>query len=173
MAEPATPKLRIAGLKKAFGGERVLDGIDLQVPAGENLVLLGASGSGKTLTLKCILGLVRPDAGRIELDGQDIVPLSGRERDRLLSRFGMLFQQAALFDSLPVWRNVAFRLLQQKTDRDEARRIADETLKAVGLTPETGDLLPAELSGGMQKRVGIARAIAGRPEVLLLDEPTA
>jgi len=168
------PKIEIRGLTKSFDGVRVLDGIDLTVAAGESLVLLGESGSGKTLTLKCVIGLVRPDAGSIRIDGRETIGLGGGERDELLGRFGMLFQQAALFDSLKVWRNVAFRLLQDRSlSATEARARAERTLEAVGLSAQTGELLPAELSGGMQKRVGIARAIAARPEIILLDEPTA
>ncbi|MDP6344873.1 MAG: ATP-binding cassette domain-containing protein [Alphaproteobacteria bacterium] len=170
----AVPKVAITGLRKAFAGERVLDGVDLEVAGGGSLVLLGESGSGKTLTLKCLIGLVRPDGGSIRIDGEETVGLGGAERDRLLGRFGMLFQQAALFDSLPVWRNVAFRLLQRQPKAVEAaRQTAIETLGSVGLGPAVADLMPAELSGGMQKRVGIARAIAGQPEIILLDEPTA
>lgn len=167
-------RIAVSGLSKSFDGERALDGIDISVSRGESLVLIGESGSGKTLTLKCIIGLVTPDAGRIVIDGEDAVGLGGGERDRMLDKFGMLFQQAALFDSLPVWRNIAFRLMQDSdVSRDEARARAVETLRLVGLSADTADLLPAELSGGMQKRVGIARAIAVRPEILLLDEPTA
>lgn len=169
-----TAKLQIKGLKKAFGADVVLDGFDLEVETGHSLVLLGESGSGKTLALKCIIGLVQPDAGRILLDGDDISQIHGSARDDLMARFGMLFQQAALFDSLPVWRNIVFRILQQPgADKDAARELADRTLRAVGLTAADGNLLPAELSGGMRKRVGIGRAIAERPEILLLDEPTA
>ena len=171
---PDEPRIAVSGLTKTFGTERVLNGIDLEVAPGECLMLVGESGCGKTLTLKCILGLVRPSAGRVLLDGEDTVDLDGRERDRMLDRFGVLFQQAALFDSLPVWRNIAFRPLQDGSiDRSAAHELAVATLRSVGLPPETAELLPAELSGGMQKRVGIARAIAVRPEILLLDEPTA
>jgi phospholipid/cholesterol/gamma-HCH transport system ATP-binding protein len=171
-SDPA--KLEIIGLRKAFGDTTVLEDFNLTVNAGQSIVLLGESGSGKTLAMKCIIGLITPDDGSILLDGQDIAKLRGRERDDLMSRFGMLFQQSALFDSLPVWRNVVFRLMQQRgTDRIAARELANRTLQAVGLTTTDGDLLPAELSGGMRKRVGIARAIADRPEILLLDEPTA
>lgn len=169
-----TAKLKIEGLRKAFGGDVVLDGLDFEVGTGKSLVLLGESGSGKTLALKCIIGLVEPDGGRILLDGVDIAKLRGSARDNLMTRFGMLFQQAALFDSQPVWRNIAFRALQLPGARLEAARaLADRTLRAVGLTAADGDLLPAELSGGMRKRVGIGRAIAQNPEILLLDEPTA
>ncbi|MBT3533424.1 MAG: ATP-binding cassette domain-containing protein [Rhodospirillaceae bacterium] len=168
------PKIVVQGLCKSFDGERVLDGVDLSIPDGGSLVLLGESGSGKTLTLKCIMGLVKPDSGSIRIDGQDTVSLGGRERDQLLSRCGMLFQQSALFDSLPVWRNVAFRELERKElSRDEAHEMAVKCLGSVGLGPRVADLLPSELSGGMQKRVGIARAIASQPEIILLDEPTA
>jgi phospholipid/cholesterol/gamma-HCH transport system ATP-binding protein len=168
------PKIVVEGLCKSFDGDRVLDGIDLSIPDGGSMVLLGESGSGKTVTLKCIMGLVRPDSGAIRIDGQDTVGLRGRERDNLLARCGMLFQQSALFDSLPVWRNVAFRELERKElSPDEAHAMAVKRLSSVGLGPRVADLLPSELSGGMQKRVGIARAIASQPEIILLDEPTA
>ncbi len=168
------PKIVVEGLCKSFDGERVLDGVDFSVPDGGSLVLLGESGSGKTLTLKCIMGLVKPDSGAIRIDGKDTVGLGSRERDQLLKRCGMLFQQSALFDSLPVWRNVAFRELQRKElSNEDAYKMAVERLGSVGLGPRVADLLPSELSGGMQKRVGIARAIASQPEIILLDEPTA
>jgi phospholipid/cholesterol/gamma-HCH transport system ATP-binding protein len=168
------PKIVVAGLCKSFAGERVLDGIDLSIPDGGSLVLLGESGSGKTLTLKCVMGLIKPDSGAIRIDGRDTVGLSGRERDQLLARCGMLFQQSALFDSLPVWRNVAFRELERKElNPEQAHAMAVKCLASVGLGPRVADLLPSELSGGMQKRVGIARAIASGPEIILLDEPTA
>ena len=174
MNTPDTPKIVVEGLCKSFDGEAVLDGIDLSIPDGGSLVLLGESGSGKTLTLKCIMGLIRPDAGSIRIDGQETVGLTGRERDQMLGRCGMLFQQAALFDSLPVWRNVAFRQMQNKElNADQAHAMAVKRLGSVGLGPAVADLLPSELSGGMQKRVGIARAIASEPEIILLDEPTA
>lgn len=168
------PKIDVEGLCKSFAGERVLDGIDLSIPNGGSLVLLGESGSGKTLTLKCIMGLVKPDIGAIRIDGRDTVGLSGRERDQLLARCGMLFQQSALFDSLAVWRNVAFRELERKElNPEQAHAMAVKRLASVGLGPRVANLLPSELSGGMQKRVGIARAIASGPEIILLDEPTA
>jgi phospholipid/cholesterol/gamma-HCH transport system ATP-binding protein len=163
--------IRLAGVSKAFGGNRVLAGVDLEVAAGESLVIIGGSGTGKSVLLKCILGLIPPDAGRIEVDGR---PLSGPAREAFLARFGMLFQGAALFDSLRVWENVAFRLLRgpQAMRRDRARAVAIEKLARVGLGPETADLYPAELSGGMQKRAGLARAIATDPRVIFFDEPT-
>ena len=141
------------------------------VPKGTSLVIIGGSGTGKSITLKCILGLVKPDSGTIKIDGRDI---SRGDRDAFLARFGMLFQGAALFDSIPVWQNVAFRLLRGTLKRpfEEAREIAVEKLRRVGLTPDVADKYPAELSGGMQKRVGLARAIAAEPEIIFFDEPT-
>ena len=159
-------------IAKSFGSNRVLDGIDLAVESGESLVVIGGSGSGKSVLLKCILGLIRPDSGVIRLDGADV---TGLEHDAFLARFGMLFQGGALFDSLPVWQNVAFRLLRGALKRpsQEARAIAVEKLGRVGLGAEVADLYPSELSGGMQKRVGMARAIAAEPEIIFFDEPTA
>ncbi len=156
---------------KAFGPKKVLRGVTLDVARGESLVIIGGSGTGKSVTIKCILGLVTPDTGLITLDGQDV---RRAERDAFLARFGMLFQGGALFDSLSVWQNVAFRLLRGalKRPRAEAREIAIEKLRRVGLTPDVADLFPAELSGGMQKRVGLARAIAAEPEIIFFDEPT-
>jgi phospholipid/cholesterol/gamma-HCH transport system ATP-binding protein len=170
---PTTPKIRLRALRKAFGPKRVLQGVDLDVPAGESMVVIGGSGSGKSVTIKCILGLIRPDSGRIEVDGEDVTRMRGGRRDALLRRFGMLFQGSALFDSLPVWQNVAFGLIQGRgMRRDQAREIAIEKLGAVGLGPDVGELSPAELSGGMQKRVALARAIAANPEIIFFDEPT-
>ncbi len=156
---------------KAFGAKKVLRGVTLDVARGESLVIIGGSGTGKSVTIKCILGLVTPDAGLITLDGQDV---RKAERDAFLARFGMLFQGGALFDSLTVWQNVAFRLLRGslKRPKAEAREIAIEKLRRVGLTPDVADLFPAELSGGMQKRVGLARAIAAEPQIIFFDEPT-
>jgi phospholipid/cholesterol/gamma-HCH transport system ATP-binding protein len=169
----AAPKLRLAGLRKAFGAKQVLDGVDLDVPRGSSMVILGGSGSGKSVTIKCVLGLIAPDAGTIEVDGRDLARLSRRARAEVLDRTGMLFQNAALFDSLPVWENVCFKLLaQRRIGRRAARETAAEVLAQVGLAPEVCDLSPAELSGGMQKRVGLARAIAARPDLLFFDEPT-
>lgn len=163
--------ITLSGIHKAFGANRVLRGVDLNVPRGQSMVIIGGSGTGKSVLLKCILGLVHPDAGTILVDGQDADTAA---RDAFLARFGMLFQGGALFDSLPVWQNVAFRLLRGalKRPRDEARAIAIEKLRRVGLKPETADLYPAELSGGMQKRVGLARAIAAEPQIIFFDEPT-
>lgn len=168
-----TPKIRIRGLHKRFGGKRVLDGIDLDVPTGTSLVVIGGSGSGKSVLLKCILGLIEPDAGVIEIDGQDILKMPRNERELCRSRIGMLFQNGALFDSLPVWENVAFGLIaSRKATRDDARAKANDFLGQVGLAATVGDLSPAELSGGMQKRVALARAIASQPDIMFFDEPT-
>lgn len=167
------PKIEIRGLVKRFGRKTVLNGIDLSVDAGESLVVIGGSGTGKSVMLKCILGLMHPDAGQILVDGEDIVRLKGRDLQRVRAKFGMLFQGSALFDSLPVWRNVTFALNQGHVSRQsEMRRIALENLRMVGLGADVLNLRPSELSGGMQKRVALARAIAGRPEILFFDEPT-
>ena len=166
-------KICLEGVKKGFGPKVVLDGIDLEVTAGESLVVIGGSGSGKSVMIKCILGLLKPEAGRILVDGEDIVNPTSGKRKRLLRRFGMLFQGSALFDSLKVWENVAFGLIQgQNLGRREAKEIALEKLARVGLPADVGELSPAELSGGMQKRVGLARAIAAEPEIIFFDEPT-
>ena len=163
--------IELIGVTKSFGNNHVLRGVDLTVDRGTSLVIIGGSGTGKSITIKSVLGLITPDAGEITVDGQDVTQT---DRDAFLARFGMLFQGAALFDSLPVWQNVAFRLLRGslKRPKDEARQIAIEKLRRVGLTPEVADRLPAELSGGMQKRVGLARAIASDPKIIFFDEPT-
>ena len=164
--------IEVRGLTKAFEGNLVLQGIDLDVAKGESFVVIGGSGAGKSVLLRSIMGLVRPDAGTVRVDGLD--PL-GPEREAFLAEIGVLFQGAALFDSLPVWQNVAFRLLRGRARlaRGEARGVAVEKLRRVGLGADVADLYPAELSGGMQKRVGLARAIAAEPRVIFFDEPTA
>ena len=163
--------ITLSGVTKSFGSNHVLRGVDLVIPSGKSVVVIGGSGTGKSVLLKCILGLVRHDGGTITLDGQDVTKA---ERDPFLARFGMLFQGGALFDSLRVWENVAFRLMRGalKRPKAEAREIALEKLRRVGLGPQVADLFPAELSGGMQKRVGLARAIAAEPEIIFFDEPT-
>ena len=163
--------ITLTGIHKAFGPNRVLQGVDLNVETGRSMVVIGGSGTGKSVLLKCILGLVTPDQGQITLDGED---LRRADRDAFLARFGMLFQGAALFDSLPVWQNVAFRLLQGKDrlPKAVARQRAIEKLARVGLEADVADRFPAELSGGMQKRAGLARAIAADPEIIFFDEPT-
>ncbi|MDG2318815.1 MAG: ATP-binding cassette domain-containing protein [Rhodospirillaceae bacterium] len=169
----APPKIHIENVCKSFGPKDVLTGIDLDVMQGESVVIIGGSGTGKSVLLKCILGILTADSGIIEVEGQDVNRLTANDRDDVNRKFGMLFQSAALFDSLPVWENVAFGLMQGRhMGRDEAKAKALETLGQVGLAKEVGELSPAELSGGMQKRVGLARAIAGSPEVVFFDEPT-
>ena len=172
-AEGGDIHVELKGLRKAFGPKVVLDGIDLKVRRRSSLVVIGGSGSGKSVMLKCLIGLLDPDGGQVFIDGEDTTHLRGRERDRVMRKFGMLFQAAALFDSLPVWENVAFGLIQGRgMGRRAAREKAVETLAKVGLGPAVADLYPAELSGGMQKRVGLARAIAHEPDIILFDEPT-
>lgn len=163
--------IELKNVKKSFGNNAVLRGVDLKIERGTSMVIIGGSGTGKSITIKSILGLVTPDAGEITVDGLDVTKT---DRDAFLARFGMLFQGAALFDSLPVWQNVAFRLLRGslKRPKAEARDIAIDKLRRVGLTADVADRLPAELSGGMQKRVGLARAIAADPEIIFFDEPT-
>lgn len=169
----ALPKIRIRDLHKSFGSKKVLDGINLDVPQGTSFVIIGGSGSGKSVLLRCILGLIIPDSGSIEIDGENILTAADKRREALRGEIGMLFQNAALFDSLPVWENVTFGLLARKRlKRPEARDHAGAILAQVGLDPSVGDLYPSELSGGMQKRVGLARAIAATPDILFFDEPT-
>lgn len=156
---------------KSFGTKRVLQGVNLEIAKGSSMVIIGGSGTGKSVMLKSVLGLITPDSGTITVDGQNATQ---GDRDAFLARFGMLFQGGALFDSMTVWQNVAFRLLRGSLKRpmEEAREIAIEKLRRVGLTPDVADLFPSELSGGMQKRVGLARAIAAEPEIIFFDEPT-
>ncbi len=166
-------KISLRGLTKSFGRKAVLRGLDLDVLQGESLVVIGGSGTGKSVMLKCVLGLLTPESGSITIDGEDLRGSSASERERILRKFGVLFQGSALFDSLRVWENVAFGLVQGRgMARTEARRIAESKMAQVGLAPEVGDLRPAELSGGMQKRVALARAIATEPEIMFFDEPT-
>jgi phospholipid/cholesterol/gamma-HCH transport system ATP-binding protein len=168
-----TVKIELRGVCKKFGKKVVLDGIDLSIHAGESLVVMGGSGSGKSVMIKCVLGIIPPDAGTILVDGEDITHMHGRDRDRILKKFGMLFQGGALFDSLTVWENVAFGLIQGRgMPTRQAKEIAFHKLATVGLPPEVAMLSPAELSGGMQKRVGLARATAADPEIIFFDEPT-
>ena len=170
----AGPFIELRDIHKRFGDKIVLDGIDLQIEHGSSLVILGGSGSGKSVMLRCILGLLHPDSGSVWIDGRETTHLRGRAREETLSRIGMLFQNAALFDSLRVWENVAFGLMQGRgMAARTARDIAVAKLESVGLGAAVGELHPAELSGGMQKRVALARAIAGDPDILFFDEPTA
>ena len=170
---PTDAKISISSLHKSFGSKHVLAGVDLEVRRAESLVVIGGSGTGKSVLIKNILGLMKPDSGSIKIDGRELTTLSASDRAAITAKCGMLFQGAALFDSLSVWENVAFGLMQGKhMGRAQAREIALEKLAQVGLPPEVGMLLPAELSGGMQKRVGLARAIAAQPEIIFFDEPT-
>ncbi|MBX2834303.1 MAG: ABC transporter ATP-binding protein [Micavibrio sp.] len=167
------PKIELTGVTKSFGHKQILRGIDFTVPKGKSLVIIGGSGTGKSVTLKCILGLLKPDEGSIKIDGEETIEYSNKQRDAMMGKFGMLFQGAALFDSLKVWENVAFGLIHgQGVSKKDAREIAVAKIKAVGLKPEVANLYPAELSGGMQKRVGLARAVAASPDIIFFDEPT-
>jgi phospholipid/cholesterol/gamma-HCH transport system ATP-binding protein len=169
----AIPKVELRGVKKRFGSKVVLDGVDLKIDRAESLVVIGGSGTGKSVMIKCVLGILRPEEGEIFVDGEEVTKLRGRARDEYLKKFSMLFQGAALFDSLTVWENVAFGLIQGRgMNRKQARDIAIEKLAKVGLGADVALLSPAELSGGMQKRVGLARAIASDPQIIFFDEPT-
>jgi len=173
MAAASVPKILLDDLVKQFAGNVVLDGVSLAVEPGESLAIIGQSGSGKSVTLKCILGLLQPDRGSIKVDGEEVTGLHGQALDRMRAKFGMLFQGSALFDSLPIWRNVTFGLTQgRRIDVARMRVIAEENLERVGLDKRVLNLRPSELSGGMQKRVALARAIAPRPEIIFFDEPT-
>lgn len=166
-------KIELRNVHKRFGSKVVLDGINLTVPKGQSMVVIGGSGTGKSVMIKCVLGIIRPDRGEIFVDGKNVLKMDQSAREQVLRKFGMLFQGGALFDSLSVWENVAFGLIQgRRMKRKEARDIAIEKLAKVGLDAAVGELYPAELSGGMQKRVGLARAIAVDPEIIFFDEPT-
>jgi phospholipid/cholesterol/gamma-HCH transport system ATP-binding protein len=168
------PKIEMRNVVKSFGSKHVLKGIDLAVNAEESLALIGTSGCGKSITLKCLLGLITADGGSIKVDGTEILGTDRKTLEGMRRRFGMTFQFGALFDSLPIWENVTFRLRQQqKMNRADARDLAVDTITQLGLSPQVIDQYPAELSGGMQKRVALARAIADKPEILLFDEPTS
>lgn len=166
-------KIAIRGVAKSFNGNVVLDGADLDIETGESIAVIGQSGTGKSVLIKCVLGLLQPDRGSILIDGEEMVGAGSRTVERLRGKFGMLFQGGALFDSLPVWRNVTFGLTQGRLiDPAQMRVLAEENLERVGLGRDILDLRPSELSGGMQKRVSLARAVAPRPEIILFDEPT-
>lgn len=172
--EQPMPKIRIRGLKKTFGSQAVLTGLNLDIRVGDHVVLLGTSGSGKTVLVKCILGLLEADAGSILIDGKETINRPPVAHQQLMRKIGVLFQNGALFDSLPVWQNITFGFADRRgLTVNEAKSVAAEKLAAVGLGPDVSDLYPAEISGGMQKRVAFARAIVSDPEILLLDSPTA
>jgi phospholipid/cholesterol/gamma-HCH transport system ATP-binding protein len=173
MANTSEPKIKLTEVVKHFGEKCVLAGVNLSVEPGESVAIIGGSGTGKSVTLKCILGLLRPDSGSITVDGQEIAGARSRDVEKVRGKFGMLFQGGALFDSMPVWRNVTFGLTQGRMrEPNRMRRIAEENLERVGLGKDILNLRPSELSGGMQKRVALARAIAPRPEIIFFDEPT-
>ena len=166
-------KIEIRNLHKAFGRKVVLDGVDLDIVKGESLVVIGGSGTGKSVLIKCIQGLLRPEEGSIKIDDEEVVGINEEQKEKLHSKMGMLFQGGALFDSLSVWENVAFDMIEnKKVNKKTAKNEAVRVLRSVGLAPDVADLSPSELSGGMQKRVGLARAIASRPEIIFFDEPT-
>jgi len=168
-----TPKLQLVGIKKRLRGRQVLDGVDIDVAPGKSLVIIGGSGVGKSVTLKCALGLMKPDDGQVLVDGADVTRMPAEIRARVMRKFGMLFQGGALFDSLTIWENIAFRLLYaDNVSRKDARERAIEAMRKVRLTPDFADVRPVELSGGMQKRAGLARAIIAKPDILFFDEPT-
>ena len=168
-----TPKIQLTNVHKRFGDNVVLNGVNLEIMPGESVVIIGGSGTGKSVSIKCILGLLTPDAGDVKVDGRSVLTLSNSERNAVNAKIGMLFQHAALFDSLSVWENVAFGLIEgEGMSPKKAREIAMEKLIAVGLTEEIATMWPADLSGGMRKRVGLARAIAIDPEIIFFDEPT-
>ncbi len=168
-----TVKLELKGVYKAFGDNHVLNGVDVAIEQGKSLVVIGGSGTGKSVMIKSVIGLLRPDSGSIKVDGIETMTMNSGERDALMKKFGMLFQGGALFDSMKVWENVAFGLIQgQAMNRREAKGIAIDKLRSVGLPARVAELYPAELSGGMQKRVALARAVACRPEIIFFDEPT-
>jgi phospholipid/cholesterol/gamma-HCH transport system ATP-binding protein len=172
MERDSTIKIRVVNLHKSFKENHVLRGVHLEVGQGESMVVIGGSGSGKTVLIKCIIGLIRPDEGEIYVDGLEITSLNGQKMNEVRKKFGMLFQGGALFDSMRIWENVGFGLRQQnRLNEEEIKRIVSEKLRLVGLK-DIEDLMPAELSGGMKKRVSLARAIAMEPEILLYDEPT-
>ena len=166
-------KIRIRNLHKSFGKKQVLNGVDLDLYKGESLVVIGGSGTGKSVLIKCIQGLLVPDEGSIQIDDVEIVNEKPEVIESMHSKMGMLFQGGALFDSLSVWENVAFDLLQNRgVSKKEARIFAIKVLRQVGLGADIADLYPSELSGGMQKRVGLARAVITKPEIIFFDEPT-
>jgi phospholipid/cholesterol/gamma-HCH transport system ATP-binding protein len=165
--------INIQNISKSFGKNHVLQGLSLKIEKGQSVVVIGGSGTGKSVLLKSVLGLITPDSGKILVGDDNVVEMSESQKDAMMQKFGMLFQGAALFDSLPVWENIAFGLIHgQKTPKKDAKDIAIEKMRAVGLSPDIAERFPAELSGGMQKRVGLARAVATNPEIIFFDEPT-
>ena len=173
ISKPENTIIETRDLCKSFGNKKVLQGIDLSIQKGESLVIIGTSGSGKSVLIKNIIGLLDPDSGSVRIKGKNVLSLNDKQRGEFNRKFGMLFQGAALFDSLPIWENIAFGLMQiNGLDRKTAYEQAQKLMAQVGLNPEIAKFYPAELSGGMQKRVGLARAIATKPEIIFFDEPT-
>lgn len=169
----AQPKIIVKNLAKNFDNKVVLQDVSFTVNKGESLVILGGSGSGKSVCIKTIAALIKPSSGSIKVDGIEVAGIVGKERDKFMGKFGFLFQGGALFDSITIWENVAFRLIHSdRVDKKQAKEIAIQKLKLVGLGSKVADLYPAELSGGMQKRVALARAVAANPEIIFFDEPT-
>jgi phospholipid/cholesterol/gamma-HCH transport system ATP-binding protein len=172
VSDPAAPGIRVESLYKRFGAQEVLRGVDLAVAPSELMVVIGRSGGGKSVLLRHLLGLVRPDAGRVMIDGEDVAALRGRALDRVRERFGVVFQGGALFDSLTVMENVLFPIRERRrVPVAQCLPRAREALAQVGLA-DMGHKYPAEISGGMRKRVAIARALVTEPQVVFLDEPT-
>lgn len=171
----AKNKIQVRNMRKTFGNKKVLDGIDFDVESGKSFVIVGGSGTGKSVLIKSIIGLIMPDKGsEVFIEGKDITFLPLSKREDLIRRYGVLFQGGALFDSLSVWQNIVFTQLHQKhMNKAEAKAKAIKKLQLVGLGSEVAELFPAELSGGMQKRVALARAIATDPDIIFFDEPTA
>lgn len=172
LAKNETIKVEFKNVKKQFGNRVILKNFSLQIPKGKTVVVLGGSGTGKSVSIKCLLGLLTPDKGEILVDGKSVIKLNEKKQYELMKKFGMLFQFGALFDSLTTWENVAFALLEQGMDKKDAKKVALEKLALVGLGKNVADLMPAEISGGMKKRVSLARAICTNPEIVLYDEPT-
>ena len=170
---PIMPKIKIEGLCKSFGNHKVLDGIDLEVKKGDALVILGGSGSGKSVLIKTIIGLMKPDSGRILIDGVETNNISSKERFKMMEKCGFLFQAGALFDSLTILDNITFFAEKlYKLSKKEKEELAISKLESVGLSSRILNLYPSELSGGMQKRVSLTRAICSNPEIIFFDEPT-
>jgi phospholipid/cholesterol/gamma-HCH transport system ATP-binding protein len=168
-----TDKIIIKNLSKSFGSKHVIQDLNISVKQGESLVIIGGSGSGKSVLIKNIVGILKPDSGSIIIDENEMTKLSAKEHNNCLKKFGYLFQGGALFDSLPIWKNIAFVPIQNNSlSLKDSRKLAIEKLESVGLDESVADLFPAELSGGMQKRAALARAIALNPEIIFFDEPT-
>lgn len=169
----AQPKIELQDVYKSFGHKKVLEGVSFKLMPGESLVVIGGSGTGKSVLIKTIIGLMNADKGTIKIDGEDTSKLSTSRKHQIMHKFGYLFQGGALFDSLPIWENVAFGLIYAEgMPRAEAKEVALKKIMQVGMGKEIANLYPAELSGGMQKRIALARAIATNPEIIFFDEPT-